>query len=503
MKLKPYIRKHRPLQEGFAKAYTVIAVHKICKILKQRTGIGIGVSDIPIDIYKYSGEKLTGLVCLLQNGRQLRFNWLTRDTSSTIVSVEYWKKGKIQPDLELDLKDMNVIQIIEAVTAMLQEGEPTELVLTEDVVTPKTQGKVSAEIAESINKWSQDMDISDQDLQDRRLSQLYDQYLYWYKETGLADNMKLVNAITFRNYIIAYLAKYNVTNKFMRKVIVKDAGKEKIVITDEENSQKFDDVIYHMTLADTISFARNSVQMVLQGLSSALIIGGTAGIGKTRLVGEELKNSSKKVVRISGGIKSPEDLYKILYNNNDKNTVLLFDDTDAIFDKKMLDIMKAALAPDRDRYITWYSSKINADKKYKTDLDIAIAKTQGDIVRKSNKKEYDPTFKFESKIIIITNMPKSRINPALLSRGTYIEMVVEPQDILDNIRLNIENILPEYKDVLTTEMKLEVIDFIQKYIHEIHMVDYRIFRTVALYRAIRPESQLWRKWAMVALRAVA
>jgi len=503
MKLKPYIRKHRPLQEGFAKAYTIIAVHKICKILKQRTGIGIGVSDIPIDIYKYSGEKLTGLVCLLQNGRQLRFNWLTRDTSSTIVSVEYWKKGKIQPDLELDLKDLNVIQIIEAVTAMLQDGEPTEIILTEDVVTPKTMGKVSADISESINKWSQDMDISDQDLQDRRLAHLYDQYLYWYKETGLADNLKLVNAITFRNYIIAYLAKYNVKNKHMKSKVIKDAGKEKIIITDEENYKKFDDVIYHMTLADTITFARQSIQMVLQNLQNSIILSGTAGVGKSRLVNDELKKSSKKVVRISGGIKSPEDLYKVFYNNNDKNTVILFDDADAIFDKKMLDLMKAALSPDNDRYITWYSSKINADKKYKTDLDIAIAKTQGDVVRKSNKKEYDPTFKFESKIIIITNMPKSRINSALLSRGTVLELRFETQDILDDIRLNLENILPEYKEVLTLEMKLEVLDFIQQYSKDIHQIDYRIFRTVCLFRAIRPESQLWRKWAMVALRAVA
>jgi hypothetical protein len=241
----------------------------------------------------------------------------------------------------------------------------------------------------------------------------------------------------------------------------------------------------------------------MQGLGNCLIMGGHAGVGKTKLVNDALSEvHGKKIVKLSGGIKKPEDLFKILQNNNSKDTVLVFDDIDSILDKSMLDIMKAITSPDKQRLVTWYSSKINDDdiKKIKTDIDFAIAKQQGIDVKKTNKKSYSPTFNFESKVIIITNKPKAKIHPALISRGTYIEFDVSPKQLVDDIRKNIDNIFPEYSDVLTTDMKLEVLDFVEQYLSQIGQFDYRLFKTLCSYRAVKPSSPLWKKWAYVALK---
>jgi len=242
--------------------------------------------------------------------------------------------------------------------------------------------------------------------------------------------------------------------------------------------------------------------MLAQGLVNSLIIGGQAGAGKTHIVESALgRVKGMNIVYLKGGMKNTEELFKFLQSNNSEKTMIVFDDFDFVFDKKNLDIMKAVMSPDKKRTVTWYSGKINKDNIYDVsdDLDVAIATQKGIDIKKSNKKSYVPTFEFKSKILIITNRPKAKVDSALVSRGTYIEVNFTKEDIIADIRKNLFVLFPEYKDKVTDKMKIEVIDFLEPYINDISLIDYRIFRTALGIRAVDPYNPLWKKFVMMAL----
>lgn len=498
MKLKTYKIK---MEEAFAKESVLRVIHKTCLVLSRRIGKRISPTDLPMEFIKADGRKLAGVFCSISNGSAMRFNWKLTDKSCEIISIDYWGKIKRNPDFELITEGQNIIQIIDAITDFLVSPR-AGTIMTEDA--PVSTSKVSPDIAASIRAWSEDMNISDKDLENRRIAELYSNFEYWYKETGLAKDAKYMSNFTFRNYIMSYLAKFGIRNIFMRTIKTVDGGKEKIIISDKTEERNFDTELYKMTLADKVDFAKQSIRMLAFGLQNALIFSGGAGVGKSKMVSEALASlSGMKVVKISGGIKTPEDLYKVFYDNNSPKTIILFDDTDTILGKNMLDLMKAAMAPDTTRTLSWFSNKINNDKIKKNidDIDIAIAKQQGYDIKRSNVKEYPTTFKFDSKIIIITNRTKTKIDSAISSRGSVLEFVFSKNEIIDDIRKNINNIFPEYSDILTTEMKLDALNFIEQYSSSIAQFDYRIFKTILGYRALTPEDPNWKKWSMVILRA--
>jgi hypothetical protein len=489
-----YIIPYKPffLSESFAKASTEIALQKACKIIGRRLGTKLYLSILPIDVIKQDGRKLSGLIATFEGRKQIRFNWKTVDTSSTIVGVDIWydvKRKLFKPEKEIIFEnDQNILQIIDAVVQAVENENAVDSVikivesedrLREDAITidPKTQGKVSQAIKEVISKWSEDMSIDDQKLTNTRFATLFKDYEYWRSEIAPNNTLKVLNYGTFRNYLLAYLEKYNLKNIFMREIITHEGVKERVIVTDEINEKAFNVELYKMSLGDTIELVKNSVRMIMQQLQNALIIGGTAGVGKSRLVKQILNEykSQKKIKWVSGGVKTTEELYKLFYDHA-KGYTIVFDDTDSIFSKGMEDILKAAMAPEPKRVISWYSKNINDESK-----------------------KYKPEFIFESSIIITTNRSKSRVSSALISRGVYIEMLYDIPEILDNIRLNLDNIMPEFPQV-TYEMKLEVLNFIEKAQGSIGNVDYRLFKTALCYRAVEPESPYWKRYVLSLLK---
>lgn len=485
------------LQEAFARKNVEIAIMKTCKILGKRIGKKIRVSLIPMDVIKSTGQRLSGLIATFDN-KQIRFNWKTTDKSSTIISIDYWEKIKKNPDYTLETGDFNIIQLLKALEQFILNPTVGEI-LTEDV-SPGSGGKVSSATAESINAWAKDMGFGEQDLANRRITELYNQYLFWYRESGLAGGYREVPAPTFRLYIIKYLEKYGITNIFMRSVTTKVAGKEKVIISDQTESKDFQDEIYAMTLNDKVDFVKQSVRMVVQGLTNCLIIGGTAGVGKTTLVNEVMQEvKGKKVVHIKGGIKDPEEYYKFLYRNNGSITVI--DDTDILLSSKFIDIQKAALDSAPKRIITMFSKDINDDDILSNvKSDAVLDRYYGVNEPKSKKIKYPTSFELTSRFIILTNMPKKKVNSALISRGTYIEMLFTPTEIADSMRVNVSLLFPEFKDVLTDEMKLDVLDFVSQYMKGIKQLDYRIMKTICMFRALQPTDPMWKKKAYAMLK---
>ena len=122
------------------------------------------------------------------------------------------------------------------------------------------------------------------------------------------------------------------------------------------------------------------------------------------------KNINYEVVR--GNIVSSYQLYQLLYEHNDEDTVLILDDCDAILkDASALNILKSALeSGDRPRVLTYHSNSV---------LNMGIP----------------PKFEYSGRMIFITNEDFQRIIEkdrsqlsrhfkALMDRTMYLDLML-------------------------------------------------------------------------------
>lgn len=491
IKFTPYksVFSKNKFSEDFIQGRIQIALEKAVKVISRRLGTKLYLSIIPQDVIKADGRRLSGLIATFDGNRQIRFNWKTVDSSNKIVGVDIWNNVKtklFKPDKELVFdKSENILQIIDAVVQGITDEKSVDAVIkiveSEDrlrenavVVDPKTQGKVSAEIKRVIDQWSEDMDIDTNKLINTRFSTLWNDYLYWKSEINTDATLKVLNYGSFRNYLLAIMEKHGLQNIFMRQVVSKAGTKEKVIVTDEIDNKKFNDMIFQLSLADTFSLVKSDIQSVISNLKTTSIICGKAGVGKTEVVKQAL-HATKGAVKIKymkGSVKRPEDLYDLLVRNNDKNQLIIMDDFDEplLQYKKYSGLLKAMLDPNL-RIVTFLSGK---------------EKRPEEILLKS-------------RFIIISNLPKEKIPEPVYSRASPIEIKASPSEMIDYLEQNLNQIMKGVPQV-TLEYKKEVLDFLRQYTSSIKHIDFRIFNQILIYRVTQPENPLWKKWAMMLLR---
>lgn len=139
-------------------------------------------------------------------------------------------------------------------------------------------------------------------------------------------------------------------------------------------------------------------KMVGRGIQPSLVITGMAGVGKTHLVKETLKQmglrESYEFVHFKGRTTAA-GLYITLYQNSDK--IVIFDDCDSVFkDDDAVNLLKAALDSYDTRRISYISSRPLKDE-YGEPLPAH--------------------FEFTGKVIFISNINQSRLDAAIRSRS--------------------------------------------------------------------------------------
>ena len=139
-------------------------------------------------------------------------------------------------------------------------------------------------------------------------------------------------------------------------------------------------------------------KMVGRGIQPSLVITGMAGVGKTHLVKETLTimglRESHEFEHFKGKA-TPAGLYMTLYANSDK--IIVLDDCDSVFkDDDAVNILKAALDSYDTRQISYISSKPLKDEF---------------------GEPIPSRFEFTGKIIFISNINQSKLDPAIRSRS--------------------------------------------------------------------------------------
>lgn len=233
-----------------------------------------------------------------------------------------------------------------------------------------------------------------------------------------------------------------------------------------------------MTLAEKMEMIRMSVRAVTREYKISRLITGQPGIGKSYSVVEELKAEEANYVHITGGIKDAEALYLTLYKHNHQNMIVVFDDVNDILRKRQcIEILRAAVTNEPERKIIYVDNPTK-------------------IILKGTKS-YNPWMTFKSKVIIITNIPKKKIDTALLSRTSPIEVYASNEDVATYIEQNLENAPPTN---VSMQWKLEAWDYIKKHIgyKNIRHIDFRLFEDVMLWVAAVKTSDnpdMWKKYA--------
>lgn len=151
-----------------------------------------------------------------------------------------------------------------------------------------------------------------------------------------------------------------------------------------------------------------------KGINRAMIVSGPAGLGKSFGVERAAEEIVGDFAHVKGYIR-PTGLFKTLYANRHKGSLIVFDDIDSIFqDDVSLNILKAACDSGDVRKISWLSN--------------AVMETEdGETIPSS--------FVFEGSVIFITNIcfeeminKGSRMSPhyeALMSRSHYLSLGIK------------------------------------------------------------------------------
>jgi hypothetical protein len=164
-------------------------------------------------------------------------------------------------------------------------------------------------------------------------------------------------------------------------------------------------------------------KMVGRGIQPSLVITGMAGMGKTHIVKETLKNMGLKestdFVHFKGRATAA-GLFITLYENS--NAVIVLDDCDSVFkDDDAVNILKAALDSYDTRRISYISSK-----PLKDSYDEAVPRH----------------FEFTGKIIFISNIAQSKLDEAVKSRSFVADISMNTKQMFTRMEQLMDKMEP-------------------------------------------------------------
>jgi hypothetical protein len=204
----------------------------------------------------------------------------------------------------------------------------------------------------------------------------------------------------------------------------------------------------------------NYLNMLIKGnkKSNGMLITGKPGLSKSYIVRRTLYFSNlkpgKDYIIEKGGANSFGSLYKLLFHN--RKMLIVLDDFDSpLNDPNMSNLLKAATDHYPNKIITYVPDDSNGQKR-----DFAFPPLP-------NK------FRFEGKIIIITNKQKEEIEPALLNRLIVFEVKYSTKELIEIMNNFVKYIQPE----TNLKLKLEVIKYFKELFQKNKniVIDFRTF----------------------------
>lgn len=210
---------------------------------------------------------------------------------------------------------------------------------------------------------------------------------------------------------------------------------------------------------EVYSFLISTLKLLLskKSIRYGLLVYGPPGTGKTFVVRRTLYLNNVKYTLVKGSETSITSFFTFLYEN--KNGVLVLDDFDTFLrDEAGVNIIKGLL----DSYPRRTVSLI----KYKEDSRYSSSSFALETI--------PDKFEFTGKLIIITNMKRQEIDPAILSRCYTVEVNFDAKQMLNIIEKMLVFIHPH----IPMDVKREVFDYVAQVVSSLNVPVHIDFRTI-------------------------
>lgn len=239
-------------------------------------------------------------------------------------------------------------------------------------------------------------------------------------------------------------------------------------------------------LKDRFSALQIMAEATAFGLNRSLVISGPAGLGKSYGVMKVLEaaEAKKMVPIVVKGFIRPTGLYKLLYENRFKKSIVVFDDADSIFsDDIALNLLKAACDSTEKRRLSW------------------LAETR---MEDEDGERLPRSFEFEGSIIFITNYDfdemiarGSRLAPhfeALISRSHYLDLAMKTKR---DYFIRIKQVIAEgmLNDSLDKKQQASLLKFIEVNMEKLRELSLRMVIKLSLLMQMNPTD--WERLAKI------
>jgi hypothetical protein len=190
----------------------------------------------------------------------------------------------------------------------------------------------------------------------------------------------------------------------------------------------------------------NTVQhlkMLIDNEANGVILAGPPGTSKTYIVRRTLYFSGLKHgpdYKIENGAAlSADAFYSMLYEN--RNKILVLDDFDSpLLDPDMTNMLKAITDTSARRILSYPQPKVFTQQD--SDSTLSLPKK----------------FEFTGRLIMITNLPPNKIDPALRTRAPLHYMNFNAKQVIDSM----DKMLIHVKPGVDIKLKQEVLDYIKQ-----------------------------------------
>lgn len=521
------------LKSYFENAVSAENADRTLEILKSRINRQSGqriYSTKVVDVVEKAGEgKTYGIFLMFADGKHaLRFNWKTSDTSAAIMGIDFWIHMSKTPQFSVNTENMNIVDIVNLIDDMVNgiEGDEESTIEEGVLFTEAAGGKSFKDVKAYFAKKGYMLE-KDPAFTVRR-------YIATERSSGEQTAFRYIPVMSkmyeevSEKGVASFLAEYNADGgNGGGSAKVRSAAKE-IPVPREPSpfDALFEDPLSEKELFGLLD---RGIDDVKSGKSKTLIVSGDAGIGKTFTVTQRLAGSNSEAFK--GGITSAAALYKMLFLNNQKGKILIFDDLDSLLENDAcVNILKGALDSSDKPEVSYTSNNTIHPTYYKAltgEYDIEDPKViyslnllKIDIENMEEKRlnnmrmrVADPysmaailpnKFYFIGRVIFITNKYLDQLPGAIISRGgakvevnlTLEEIVKRIENLLDKIEVPVEPGTPP----ISMADKQKAMDYCKTVLipyGKIKKIDFRSFFDICRLASGDAPKELWWKWASV------
>jgi len=237
------------------------------------------------------------------------------------------------------------------------------------------------------------------------------------------------------------------------------------------------------SLKDSLQLLEDDIKMIVKCVGkidrpNLLIVLGDTGTSKTETIRNILIENKTDYAYLRGDIKSPSDMYKLLYKNNGR--LIVIDDSNLIVKKnsKFMSYLLAITDRGANKRITCLNN---------FDPDIQSSNNLNG--------KYPQNFIFTGSIICISNLKLTKLDDAFKSRAIINIIETTNEDII----IEVERKLDLYYVEIPMIVKKISLDFLKKVTENVkrYKIDFRTYQKVIeyfnLYEKEKAEAIIYKK----------